>query len=217
MGMTLSECAEPRFTLPEAAEAIGASPKRLRALLELPEWQHLGDTDEAPASDWQPPASPGAAVLLGPHSVMALCVASALADSGLSLADAMNAAARFALWGQPVGYWVDDPNGGPGIPRLPSHEFKEGETWLLTARGHTLIANIVDRPRPGYTIFPSLGSAIESLRWEIVESNPQVGPLRKQIPVTTLELSSIRAWLESRLSEVLEIKRPRNTRLRDRV
>lgn len=211
--MTNTERHEIRLTLPEAAEAIGCSPKRLRNLIDLPEWHHLAENPDAPDVHFQRASAAGDAVVLSPHSVMTLCVASALADGGLAGKDSMYAAARFALWGQSVGYWTGDSK-LPGYPRLPSMTFKGGETWLLSARGAALIAHVTDRPVVGYRAYPTLRQAIEELRLEVLNDDLILPSSRRHISVTALKLDGITEWLEGRINAVLASKRPRNTRLR---
>lgn len=201
------------LTLPEAAEAIGCSPKRLRNFLDLEAWQHLAENPDAPGIEFHRASVAGDAVVVSPHAVMTLCVASALADGGVAGNEAMHAAARFALWGQSVGYWVGDPN-LPGYPRLPSMTFKDGETWLLSSRGKAWVAHVTENPGVGYQTFPTLQQAISDLLLEVIQDDESLASERSPIPVTTLKLDGITEWLEGRINTVLAAKRPRNTRLR---
>lgn len=205
--MTQREC-NFDLTLPEAASAIGASPKRLRNLLEADEGLRLEEILR--------PAVPGQAVMIGPHALMRLTVACALADRGLSLKASLNSSARFAFIGESVGFW----RGGkqPPIPRWPSMCFPDGKTWLLTADDETLIANIDGQI--GRNCFKSVDHAMKQLRLDIAhnrkrEESPISWGEVTRIPIVLLELTGIDSWLEDRIKAVLSERRPRNTRLRD--
>lgn len=206
MGMTQRERAFD-LTLPEGAAAIGASPKRLRNLLDADEGISLDDILR--------PHSPGEAVMIGPHALMRLAVACALADRGLSLKSSLKAAAAFAFVGEGVGFWVGEQP--PAIPRWPSMCFPEGETWLLTADDETLIANIGGKGSRHQ--FKSVDDAMRRLRFDIAgkrksEESPGGWDEIVRLPIVLLELTGIDLWLDGRIREMLEERRPRNTRLR---
>ncbi|MEZ5915862.1 MAG: hypothetical protein R3C42_09610 [Parvularculaceae bacterium] len=197
------------LTLPEAAAAIGASPKRLRNLLDADEGIGLDEI--------QHPTIPGSAVMISPHALMRLTVACALADRGLTLRASLAAAASFAFIGEGVGYWEGEPR--PAIPRWPSMCFPDGQTWLLVAEDETLIANIGGNI--GRNCFKSIDAALKRLRFNLLQNENQRNDSRTEwerisrLPIVALELTGIDEWLDVQIRKILEERRPRNTRLRN--